>query len=245
MIVVIGILAAITIVSYNGAREKGMTASLINDLKNAQDAMEIAAIAAHQYPTALPADIQTSAGVTLNLKTTPVLPHYSSLSGVQNGVLLSQICQDLINEGKGSGVNLGGGTDPYITGCGNWNSDSMQITGWDSKVYSTPLADSTLTNYANSYNKGDAYHPNQNAVVKGFYNALHDRFITEGGTFPVTSFWDNWANSGNGGVIKQDLPDPDPPEAYANTFCIEADYAGNKVPAWHVIQDSQPSIGGC
>jgi hypothetical protein len=52
--------------------------------------------------------------------------HYSNVTAVQNSVLLAQICQDLVSESEGKGVNQSGVTNAYITGCGD--SDKWHIT---------------------------------------------------------------------------------------------------------------------
>lgn len=245
VIVVIGILAAITIISYNGARERGMTANVISDLNNAQDTMEIDAIHSHEYPTTLPTDIQTSPSVTLSLETNPVLPYYSGLDPVQNAVLFYQLCNDLVTEGKGQAPSGKGGTDYYITDCGhgsgNMNSNYLQVNGMTDTQhkFTVPVNVSDYNQFVASIPSGGNAHPNQQSTAKAFYNTLRDRFLTEGGTLPITTFWDDKT------VLMEDLPSPDPSASYANTYCIEADYTGNKIPAWHVIQDGHPSIGGC
>jgi prepilin-type N-terminal cleavage/methylation domain-containing protein len=242
VIVVIAILATVVIVAYNGVTKSAAVRSVQNDLVNAAADMEQAAQAnAGAYPSALPSTIQTSAGVSLTLQVN-TLPHYSSLTAVQNGVLLSQICQDLVNAGLGSGLNQGGGTDAYITGCGNWNAGSMQVTGWTSQVFNTPIYDNTFTDYANAIPAGDSYHPNQQSVTQNFYRQLHSREIAEGGSFPITTFWDSWASPSNGGVMYQALPTAD---SSSSKYCINGSSTKYPDVQWHIGDDQKVVSGSC
>jgi hypothetical protein len=170
------------------------------------------------------------------------LPYYANPDPVQNGVLLAQICQDLVNAGLGSGLNASGGTDAYITGCGNWNAGSMQVTGWTSQVFNTPVQDSTFINYANSIPTYDNYHPNEQAVTQNFYHQLHDRLIAEGGSFPITTFWDSWATPGNG-VMVQSLPAATTPPA--NTYCLQMTNTQYPDIIWHIDQTQKLTQGSC
>ena len=241
-IVIIAILAALVIAFYKGAVKSTITRSVQNDLVNAAAEMErVAQTNAGAYTGSLPTTILASPGVTIAMYTSP-LPHYSSMTPVQNGVLLSQICQDLVNAGLGSGPNLGGGTDNYITKCGNWNAGSMQVTGWTSKVFNTPIQDNTLTDYANSIPTYDAWHPNEQAVTQNFYRQLHDREIAEGGSFPITTFWDSWATSSNGGVIAQPLPAVDNP---TSDFCINGGSTAFSDVLWHITSNQRVVSGTC
>lgn len=183
----------------------------------------------------------SSGGVTLTLKWSGTFTRYSNLSPVQNGVLLSQICQTLIDEGAGKGVDKGGNTQTYIMGCGNWNHNSMQVTGWDTRVWNTPVTSDQLLQYASSFTTSDSWNSAQIGVVKNFYTQLAERQKSMGGSFPITSFWDSWANSGNGGVIYQALPSS--PQTKIS-FCIEASADGtDKV--WHISDDSVIREGAC
>jgi len=241
-IAVLGILATIGILAYNGISKTSVIRKVQNDLVNAAGEMEtVAQQNAGAYPGSLPTSIVASGGVTIAIYTSP-LPHYSGMTSVQNGVLLSQICQDLVNAGLGSGKNFGGGTDNYITSCGNWNAGSMQVTGWTSKVFNTPLQDNTLTDYANSIPAYDAWHPNEQAVTQYFYRQLHDRLIAEGGSFPITTFWDSWATPNNGGVIAQPLPAVDSPTA---DFCINGGSTTYADVLWHITSNQKVLPGTC
>ncbi len=65
VIVIIGILAAISIVAYSNISNKATEATLQSDLNNGSKQLEIANITAGGYPGALPSDTQASSGNTL------------------------------------------------------------------------------------------------------------------------------------------------------------------------------------
>jgi len=245
VIVVIGILAAISIIAYNNVQKNAADKAIKSDLDQVSTEMQRSALAnGGVYPTTLPSTIQASPNVSLSLQHSGTINYYGAsgpLTPVQNGVLMSQICQDLVSEGLGKGQNQGGQTKDYITGCGNWNHGNMQITGWDSKVYNTPLSDTTLLSYADNFSTSDSYNKSQETVVKNFYHELVDRQTRQGGTYPITTFWDSWATSGNGGVIMESLPTPQPQPWY----CVEATYATYSDLKWHVTDDLTLRSGGC
>jgi prepilin-type N-terminal cleavage/methylation domain-containing protein len=243
VIAVIGILAAISIIAYNNVQKNAADKTMKADLDQASSEMQRAQLAnSGVYPTTLPTSIKSSPNVSLALKYSGSINYYgTNLTAVQNGVLMSQICQDLISEGVGQGLNQAGQTQNYITGCGNWNHGSMQITGWDSKVYTTPLSDTTLLNYSDNFTTNDAYNKSQETVVKNFYNQLVYRQVREGGSYPITSFWDSWATANNGGVLNQPLPTPQQQPRY----CIEATHSGYSDLKWHISEELKIVTGGC
>jgi prepilin-type N-terminal cleavage/methylation domain-containing protein len=69
VIVVIGILAAITIVAYNGVQQRATTATMQTDLSAAAKQMEVAKVTSsnESYPSGLPSDVKASQGVVLQL----------------------------------------------------------------------------------------------------------------------------------------------------------------------------------
>lgn len=70
VIVVIGILAAITIVAYNGIQQRALTATLTTNLSNAAKQMGVAYAIAGTYPTTIPSDMKYSNGVGMSLANT-------------------------------------------------------------------------------------------------------------------------------------------------------------------------------
>jgi len=242
MIAVIGILAAITIVGYSAVQRSATERSIQSTLETASTEMQrFAAQNGGDYPTSLPSEVEIATSTTLTLVDSGDTNYYPSVSAVQNGVLFATICQDLIDEGVGDGVDQGGTTRDYISGCGNWNDDGMQITGWDTEQYDTPLSKETLFAYADTYDGGTSFHPNQAPTVKNFYYELIDRFERSGGSFAITSFWDFWATPSNGGVQQEPLPDPIP----TPYFCIEGTSNTYSDILWHVTNSLRLEAGGC
>ena len=239
VIVVIGILAAIVIVGFNGIQRQATESAAKSSLESAAKAMEITKTSDGVYPSTLPPGVRSTSGITLALVAS-TLPYYSNVTPVQTGVLLSQICENLVTEGLGRGLNQGGNTDNYITGCGNWNANSMQVTGWTSRVFNAPITATTFSDYVATVPPGDSYHPNQQSVVRNFYLQMQSRLVAQGGSFPVTTFWDSWANPGNGGVIHQPLP---PPSDSGSTYCLQATVPSGDT--WIIRPGSKATSGAC
>jgi len=241
VIVVIGILAAIVIVAYNGVQHMATESSVKSDLNSAAKAMGVASVDTGAYPDVLPTAVKASPGVKLELiKRTG---GYTGLSNVQTGVLFQTICQQLVSEGFGTGTNMGGGVEQYITGCNVYNYNAMQINGWDAHDFPIPITAGAVASWYNSHVSSDAWRPNKKDVVMAFANALDSRYQALGGTFPVSSFWDPWASPGNG-VQKQELGAPSAPSDPSN-FCIQATHIKYSDIVYHADQDSAPKTGAC
>ncbi len=242
VIAVIAILAVISFVAYNGIQRTAAMRVVQSDLDHVAGEMQRTYQKTGAYPTSIPPNVTASKNITLTVKRATSTPVYSNVSPVQNGMLLAQICQNLVDEGYGKGVNQGGVNTAYITGCGNWNHDSMQFTGWDSKVWKTPLTSAQLLDYANTFTTKDTWNKVQETVVKNFFTELVRRQTEQGGAFPITSFWDSWANSSNGGVMQQPL-DSNPRRIAV--YCVEAQSNTYQDIVWHVGQDAGIKAGGC
>lgn len=99
VIVVIGILAAITIVAYNGAQDKARAATVASDLREAADQLNIDQARTGQYPLTLAAanggsGVQASPGTTYQY--TPnntATPQTFCLMGT-NGTVTYKVTQD-------------------------------------------------------------------------------------------------------------------------------------------------------
>lgn len=70
VIVVIGILAAITIVAYNGIQQRALNTTLTTNLANAAKQMSVAYANNGTYPTTIPSDMKYSSGVGMSLANT-------------------------------------------------------------------------------------------------------------------------------------------------------------------------------
>lgn len=241
VITAIAILVSISIIGFNNVREGAMTASLKSDLDHAASEMKYSFQKTGSYPSSLPADFEASQGSTITIKSSGLSTYYDHLNAGQNGVLFAQICQDLINEGKGKGVDKGGTTQSYITKCENWNHSSIQITGWNTKVWTTAVQKDDLLNYANTFTTSDTWNKAQESVVKNFYTQLVERHEQQGGRFPIAIFWDSWANDTNGGVKRETLDTPDTQPYY----CAEGTITAMPSIIWHVDESQRITSGPC
>lgn len=216
VIVVIAILAAIIVVAYLGMQARAIDTKLTTDLNQAHQAMEIAKIENDDtYPDVLPSNLSSLSGgngtgssgssqssSTLALKKGGTAS-YSNLTASQNGLLFFNTCLTLISEGVGAKPDDG---HNYISECRVYSKSAINIQGWNAKDVPTPVTVAALTSYVTSYSGGSSDEFKQKA--QNFMSQLESRFISAGGTFPVTQFWDNWATSTNGGVVKPTLLSP-------------------------------------
>lgn len=242
VVAVIAILATITIVGYNGATKLALSTAAKNDLQNVSIAMTQELRAHAAYPAQLPDAVRASNRIILTLVSTGALPYYNNLSSVQGGMLLAKACQDLIDQGYGKGTSQGGQARDYITGCGNWNHDSMQVTGWDSKVWPVPVQKQALLDYGTNFHTSSTWDIDQDRVMESFYTQMVARFEQMGGSFPVTSFWDSWATPSNGGVMAQPLDANAPTKPY---YCAEATVDGQPDLIWHISESNKIESGSC
>lgn len=244
VIAVLGILIAIGVYSYTAVHRDASSRATRGGLQLAVEYMHQERLANGEYPTALPADLQSDKSVTLTVAESELSPYYDSLTPVQHGVLFATICQELIDEGAGNGVNQGGVTEDYMMGCGNWNHDNMQITGWETEKYDTPLNKATLEDYANAFTTNDAWNKAAHEfTVKNFYGQLIERFEERGGAFPITSFWDSWATPSNGGVIIEPLPTDS--SSFRPVYCIEAAHKSYPDVIWRATEEQKLLLGSC
>lgn len=241
VVAVVAILAILGIVTYNGVQQSAAERTAQSDLKHAVTDMEKAKLQAGVYPASIPTT--SSENISLTVRRAGSAPFYRDTSPVQNGVIFANICQALVSEGVGQGVDDGGQTQNYVTGCGNWNSGSMQFTGWVTRVWSTPISESTLVNYGNTFTTSNAWNKaGHEGAVKNFYSQVVERFKQQGGTFPITSFWDYWATPTNGGVQQPNLPTN---FVVNHFFCIEATSQRYDGITWHITQENRLKEGGC
>lgn len=130
VIVIIGTLAALVIVAYNGIQQRALTSTLQNDLKNAAKAIEQAKIDnGDVYPTSFPSGFKTDSRVTLNLAETGSADTYcinGSIQGVSqtwkydttDGGLKAGSCTGQVIAGSdvgGSGTKINYVANPNFT----------------------------------------------------------------------------------------------------------------------------------
>ena len=239
VIVVIGILAAIVIVTFSGLQRRASIAGIQSDLTHA--AKSFAAIQAETgaYPGVMPVEVKTSPGTSITL----VYSHavYSGLSPVQSGVLYQNICQALVGEGYGTGTNIAGGIEQYITGCHVYGRSAMQINGWNAHDFSVPITAGAVSAWYDTHVAYEAWRPNKKEVFLAFAAQLNARYQAAGGTFPVTTLWDPWAAANNGGVFQESLP----ASSGSSSYCIEATHMKYPEVRWRVMAAGKPEEGSC
>lgn len=243
VIVVVALVATIGVYAYNSVRKTAVVRSAQSDLQRLATEMQRSYQSLKTYPTTIPTTVKASdSKVTLSMVRSGTQTTYSGLNAVQNGILLSQTCNDLLAEGVGRGVDQGGNTNNYISSCDNWVAASAQITGWETRVWNVPVTSQQFTDYAAAYTVSGAYHKQaQETAVKNFYNQLNSRFLAQGGTYPITSFWDYWANSGNGGVMHQPIAGNG---TSAPFYCAQASIIGS-TEIWKMDQTAKLQQGAC
>ena len=241
VIVVIGILAAIIIVAFNGIQRRSISTTLTSDLRQAATAMKLVQAEEGAFPTSLPADVKASDKVTLRLDTGGGDATYSNLTASQNGLLFFDTCAKLISEGVGQRAD----GRHYISECRVYSKTQLHVNGWNGGDINTPITTTSLSDYVNRYVGGEKSLFTTEA--QSFMNQWASRFQAAGGTFPVSSFWDTWATPTNGGVMKPTMPAPTSSGGVSdpNAFCVEAVYEGVDDAVWHVTQITTPKEGGC
>lgn len=135
VIVVIAILAAITIVAYNGIQQNAMTSLLKSDISNAAKQMELAKADTETYPTSFPSTLKVSSNVSISLsqttggfcingehkQNTSIRWRYESTAGgLQQG-----LCSGAVIAGSEPGLNPNLVSDTTFLNVG-----SAQVSDW-------------------------------------------------------------------------------------------------------------------
>lgn len=251
VVTIIAILATIGVVSYNSLQNRAKTATIISDVTNATTVFEQYALK-HKGALADAAYLRdnlttSSDNIVMNVQVHNALPLYVGLSSVQNGALFYTICNDLIAEGKGRSTNNGGQQESYFTSCNVYNNNRVEVHGWSSRDINLPVASSTLPDIVSSINYNESWRPGRDQAEKDFYQEWHYRFLAQGGTYPISSFWDgNWCSSN-----RTDCTPFQPLSAPVittkdNYYCISAAYEGLNDVIYHVTSDNNtPQKGNC
>lgn len=242
VVVVISILATVTIVAYNGITKNAARSLVADTLTKAAEAIRAEKMSNGQV-NGLPNTFRGSSDVELAFVASGG-SHYDGLTAVQNGVLFYNTCKDLIADPQYSTIHAkdGGQTSSVVMSCDdNVNRGGILITGWDSRTWSTPVTAAQI----DSYKAGvpyDGWWTDRQVVIRSFYSALVATFLSRGGTLPVTSFWDPWANQWSG-VPKEDLPTP---TSSSDGYCVEAHHRTYSDLTYKVTSgDPFPELGSC
>ena len=246
VIVVIAILAALTFVAYGGVQRQAAASQVMATVKDAGKAVALEVVKnGESLPSSLPSDFHASGDVEVVYAPLSNV-HYSGLSTVQHGVLLYELCEQLIQNPNYSTIHSrdGAQTSTIVMSCDdNIQDDRLQITGWETKTWTTPLTQQQIQDYIATV-PYDTWWTDKQTVIKRFYSALISMYTSSGGSWPVTSFWDPWATQWSG-VQKQNLPNPDTPVEGVN-YCIMATHRQRTELSYIVTAKEQvPHTGTC
>lgn len=248
VMVVVASLAAISTVAYRGFQKRAIEAVIISDLRQVATKLNLLRVASPSEFDSLddiPDDITPSKDITFTYN--PVAGSmYADLTPVQNGVLFYDICEELVSDRQYLVIHSkdGKSTQDVVMRCtDNINGESILITGWDSQTWNVPVSKASLENYIKNV-PYDSWWIDRQDVVRGFYREMISRFESRGGKFPITSFWDPWANQWSG-VQKEELPPLVSRNYDSGTFCVEAYH--NKYPEnkYKITENSRAESGTC
>lgn len=220
-VAVLAILATIAIVTYVGTQRRASSAVTIDSLRSATDIVLLEEASKRGIPDSIDTLFTPHDDVTVSytrIVTPGGLPQYGTLAAPENGKLLYDICVDLINQGLGQGPSdFGGGTVNYISGCHVYDLHYLQINGWNGgfNVSDPSVTEERLWQYVEAGAASNPDHPSYRATLESFFGTLISRHKAQGGTFPVTSFWQPW-------VGEPALPAPVSITAESRSFCIVA-----------------------
>ena len=213
VIVIIGILAALVIVAYNGMQQRAMETVLRSDLRNAATALEKAKVDnGDVYPSVFPSDFKTNSKVSINLTVTGDANLYC-INGSYDG--LSQIWRNEKNNGIQSGACSGqvvAGSD--VGGSGtkiNYVANPNFTSGWAlNKATGTATATTRSgTGSDPAGNRPVLILQNVGAATSWSYigGAMSTTNIMQAGRSYTTSYWIRVvsgtvsSNIGNAGVM--------------------------------------------
>lgn len=221
VIVVIGILAAITIVAYNGIQKRASASVMQSDLSGAAKQMDIAKVdsPSESYPTTLPSGVKASQGVVLQLaqtadsKTFCVNAYRSSPYAVASFDSASGKIRDYLCPGVAIGSTVGGTTPTtprginiapdlaswVYTGGTSYNATTKEITFTAVGSVTSPLmrvdepATATLQVESYATTSAPSFTPSSGVYFNAFYYAAD-------GTTPVLNTI-GYSSNGNAQAI--------------------------------------------
>lgn len=272
VIAVMGILAGITVVGYNGWRERASRDAVLSDIAQASNAMKSQLNFTNSYPATL-ADLRKHFNGSDEVQMTLYSSsrnniHYDNLSSIQNGELFYEVCREIISENRpapnqaylyGQGRDQGGTTHSFLSGplCHVYGPGEIRLNnGWSqarpsSGGFTTPIEANTLSNFYTNLSYNEPWFPTFKEVVSEFYREWDERFIAYGGTYPITSFWNPdygcnaytcWNTPGY-----EPLPEPVSNENFrTHGYCIEARHSRFSTLIYHRRHtDSATQSGSC
>lgn len=137
VIVVIAILAAISVIAYNGIQRRAAVSILQSDLTNAAKQIELANADTGSYPTSLPSTLKISSDIALSLSQASsgfcINGEYKNNSAVRwryestNGGLKEGLCNGAVIAGSETGMNPNLVTTPDFSS--TWSLNLQTLTG--------------------------------------------------------------------------------------------------------------------
>lgn len=234
VIVVVGILAAISIVAYSGVSKSAAKSMVMSTARQAGQKMVVADLSGGSVTDALAEVVSNSPDVHMAILTPSSGPKYVGLTQPQSGLLFLNICQNLVSEGLGSS----GGTN-YISSCTVYDINYMQINGWNGGYnFSNPaITEASLQGYVNTGIANHPSHPAYHAVLQGFFEELTSRYKDSGGQFPITELWRPWQGAPT-------LPAPVESVGSSDDFCLVATHTRHSDLSYVVSgADLRPRLG--
>ncbi len=243
VVVTIGIIAAIGIPAYQHMQRNAATGAVLNDLRAVTQTIERQGVRGESLPTAISevANLSPDVQVVMVTSGAEVTHYYSNLTMPQNGLLFFEHCSDMVSEGLGNGPNdFGGNTIAYISGCHVYGKNYIQINGWNGgfHINNPNVTEELLQGYVATAKSNHPAHPSYHATLENFMNTLVDRFRSEGGSLPITEFWNPW----------QTVPTLPPPESGMSNlnsdYCLVATHAKhNDISYFTTSKDLTPRQG--
>lgn len=221
VITVLGVLATIAVVAYTGMQKRTATTVVVDNLKKTTDAILIEDYKGGPIPSDLSTLYAAHPDVEMVYHDTSLpggLPSYETLDPPQSGKLFYDICQELVDNGLGRGKNdFGAGMVDYISGCHVYDLNYIQINGWNGgfSISNPAVTEERLQEYVDNGAASNPNHPTYRETLQRFMDTLISRFKSQGGTFPVTSFWQPWAG-------QPSLPSPSSFTQAQSDFCLVA-----------------------
>lgn len=191
IIVVIALLAAIIIMAYGSWHQRVARTEVKSDLAQAANLLESVHNFQNTYPTSLFADelsedskpsFHPSENVTVILRTNATtLPHYSGLTQAQNVQLFLDACNSAMPVNDAGGGMYHNSCNVILTGI-----IGVIIGGNKTARLASPIQSNFTINCTTPLLSPNCSSAEYESAMATTATAIKQRFIAQGGTFPVT-----------------------------------------------------------